>query len=830
MGRSRRLPSRSPWAAAVLVFGTLSPSGAAAQPAAPAVPPARASIRGVVTTQGGEVRLPGVTLALETGGPEAREGQPLARTVSDEEGRFELVGLPPGPCRLTASLDGFRDLEKEAGLEAGRTLELELDLELAAVAETLSVSPGGLEGGTSLGPASAVDFYQPQTAPQGDVGVETLLPLVPGVVRGPAGLSVKGGRPTQSSLVLGSVDLADPSTGEASLRMPGDAVGSMEVLPSPSAVEYGRFSSGVTVIRPRRGRDVWRVALASINPAFETKRGEPLTVIGVESFSPRLLVRGPLGRRVLVAQSLQYRYSNRDVRSRPQDERKRTEGVGSFTRLDATLGSGHTLTATALAFVETRDHETLGTFDPPEVAASRRQRVFDATVSEGASLGQGTSLESTLHAKLYDVTVFPQGSLPMELRPEERAGSYFNDQTRRTWAFQWRETLSGVRQHLGGTHFYKAGVDVVRGAFDGTSTSHPVEVWRADSTLASRTTFEPRQDREASATDVALFVQDRWQPVEPVVLEAGLRLDRIGVVRAWSVSPRLGARVRLGPGGRVTLGGGFGRFVESVPLAVGSVDWLEPRTVTRFDADGRTPTDVQRFAPRVGPAGLQAPRALTGHLELDLRLTGALSVHSHVLGRQGDREHLLVQEVESGSGWLTLDGRGASRYRELGLGARYTRGTRLTADVSYVRSSARADVNASSTFLGSLREPFVRPNAFARADVPDRLVAQVRGAAGEWRWASALEWRSGLPYSAFDELQEYVGTPNEAGRLPAFASLDASVERRFHVGKLRAWVGLQFFNILGRFNPQDVQRNVDAPDFGTFYNSEPLRVRLTLRL
>lgn len=827
MGRPLRLPRRLP-CAALFLLGTLAPAGTTAQDAAPA----SASIRGVVTTQGGEVRLPGATLRLAAGGPGENEGAPSASTRSDDEGRFELRGLPPGAHRLTASLDGFHDAEREVVLLAGRTLELALDLELSGVSETVVVLPSGLEGGVSLGSAGTVDFTEMQTAPPGEAGVETALPLVPGVVRGPAGISVKGGRPTQSSLLLGNVDLADPSTGETSVRLPNDAVGSMEVLPSPYAVEYGRFSSGVTVVQARRGGDAWRASLASVNPAFRTKRGEPLTVIGVESVSPRFSLRGPLARgRVHLAQSLQYRYSSREVWSRPQDERRQTEGFGSFTRLDASLADGHTLAATVFAFLETRDDETLGTFDPPEVTASRRQNVFDVAVSEESLVGRGTSLESTLHLKRHDVTVGAQGPLPMELRPEERQGNYFNDQTRGTWAFQWREALSGVRQHLAGTHFYKVGLDAVRGAFRGTSASRPVEVWRADGTLASRTELEAAGEREVDATDVALFAQDRWQPAEPVVVEAGLRVDRSGVARAWTVSPRLGARVRLGPGGKVVLGGGIGRFVEPVPLAAGSVDWLEPRTVTLFAADGRTPTDTRLFTPRAGPSGLEAPRALTWHVEADVRVTEALSVRGDVLSRQGEGEHLLLQEVEGGAGWLTLDGRGRSRYRELALGARYALGRRLTADVSYVRSSARADANATSTFLGTLREPLVRENAFARgdSDVPDRLVVQVRGETARWRWAGLLDWHDGLPYSAFDELQEYVGEPNEAGRLPAFASLDVSVERRFRARKVGVWIGLQLFNALGRFNPQDVQRNVDALDYGTFYNSDPRRLRLTIR-
>jgi hypothetical protein len=95
--------------------------------------------------------------------------------------------------------------------------------------------------------------------------------------------------------------------------------------------------------------------------------------------------------------------------------------------------------------------------------------------------------------------------------------------------------------------------------------------------------------------------------------------------------------------------------------------------------------------------------------------------------------------------------------------------------------------------------------------------------------ASTFEWRDGLPYSVVNALQEYVAPPNAAGRLRRFASFDVIAERRMSVRKLRPWVGLQLVNALGRFNPNDVQGNVDAGDYGTMYNSGPRRLRLTLR-
>jgi hypothetical protein len=791
------------------------------------------AIRGDVTTLGGTVLLPGATVRLEAVAAEAGSGGASLSTLSDEHGRFTLAGLRSGHYRLTASLAGFRDLQREVAIGAGRALDLALDLELAGVSETVVVPPVGIEGGMSLGSAGMVDLAQLQTAPADEVGVESAQLLIPGVVRGPAGVSIKGGRPTQSTLLLGDADLADPATGETDIRIPGDAIGSLEVLPSPYAVEYGRFSSGITTIQARRGGDSWQTSLASINPAFRTKRDHPLTVIGIEKFGPRFSLRGPLVKdRVSLAESLQYRYASQDIQSRPQDERRKSESVSSLTRLDATLAAGHTLVATLGAFLEKRGSETLGTFDPPEVTASRRQSVYDLAVSEESSVAHATSLDSTLHLKVYDVHVYGQGALPMEIAPQGQSGNYFNDQTRRTWGLQWRESLSGVQQGLAGTHFYKAGVDLVRGSFDGTSLSHPVEVRRADGTLAQQTLFASNGQQNASATDLTLFLQDRWQPVEPLIVEAGVRGDRFGVAREWTVSPRLGLRVRLGPAGKVTLAGGIGRFVEPIPLAVGSLDSVEARTVTSFGSDGETPLRTVRYVPRIGPAGLAAPRALTWHAESDVKITEAFSVHAHVLAREGSREHVLVQEQEGDFGWLTLDSRGRSRYREVAVGARYTRGAGLTAQLSYVRSTAEADTNPAASFLGSIREPLVRSNSFARADsdVPNRLLVQLRGETGKWRWASVFEWRDGLPYSAVDELQQYVGTPNEAGRLPAVAQLDVSLERRLKLWKLRLWIGLQVLNVLGRSNAQDVQRNVDAPDYGSFYNSDPFRLRLTIRL
>ncbi len=384
---------------------------------------------------------------------------------------------------------------------------------------------------------------------------------------------------------------------------------------------------------------------------------------------------------------------------------------------------------------------------------------------------------------------------------------------------------------MAGTHFFKVGGDVSYASSHERSTYRPVLIERADGSLARTITFEPSEGAARSAFDLALFAQDRWQPRQAVLIDGGVRLDRSGVMRQATVSPRIGVRIRMGAHDRVTVGAGVGRFVEATPLVIGNRDALAARTVADFDASGQPVGTVTRLVPRFGASDWQTPRALTWHAESAWQVGPAVSLRADVLVRRSTNEYVVTQSWSGESGWLDLDSRGRSLYREVAVGARYSKGTQLTIDLGYVRSAARSDLNGAAGFLGTLRDPIVREPAYgpASADAPNRVVGQFRGGVGHWRAASTFEFRDGFPYYALDERQEYIGLPQPAGRRRRIIGLDAIVERRLQLGKLRPWVGLQVLNGLGRFNPRDVQNNAASGDFGTMYDSDRRRVRLTLR-
>jgi len=92
------------------------------------------------------------------------------------------------------------------------------------------------------------------------------------------------------------------------------------------------------------------------------------------------------------------------------------------------------------------------------------------------------------------------------------------------------------------------------------------------------------------------------------------------------------------------------------------------------------------------------------------------------------------------------------------------------------------------------------------------------GLPGQWDFAPVLELRSGFPWSAVDEFQDFVGARNRAGRLPPVRTLDFSLARPWRFRKYRFRAGLRVYNLFGASAERDVQSNVTSPQYGTFYN------------
>ena len=100
------------------------------------------------------------------------------------------------------------------------------------------------------------------------------LPLVPGVIRTPDGrVQISGVDEEHSSLVVNSVTVNDPATGDFGLSVPVDTVDLLKVMQSPYLAQYGSFTAGVVSAETRRGGAKWDYSLNDPLPDFRIRSG-----------------------------------------------------------------------------------------------------------------------------------------------------------------------------------------------------------------------------------------------------------------------------------------------------------------------------------------------------------------------------------------------------------------------------------------------------------------------------------------------------------------------------------------------------------------------------
>ena len=253
--------------------------------------------------------------------------------------------------------------------------------------------------------------------------------------------------------------------------------------------------------------------------------------------------------------------------------------------------------------------------------------------------------------------------------------------------------------------------------------------------------------------------------------------------------------------------GGFGKFVQRTPLNVGAFPSFEPRTISRFDADGSPLGGPVTLANRIDGRSPHARGARRQRRMGSAVRPPGPARRWRFSRRSGSHEYIVSPDPAAGE--LRLSSTGTSRYRELEATARYLGGERRDLTLSYVWARGTADLNNYDQFYGNFRNPIVRANEhnLISTDVRHRLLLRgTIGLPGKWDFAPVLELRSGFPWSAVNEFQDFVGPRNRAGRLPAVRTLDFSIARPWRVQEVplpRRHQGLQPVRRRGRSRHPD---------------------------
>jgi hypothetical protein len=769
----------------------------------------------IVDSQTGRSMMPGVQVRLE-GNPTPLE------TVTDQQGNYTFTEVTPGNYQIEVKAPGFAGYAVVT-VVPGAALDIPIPLEIDTLYESVTVTgkdepaiPTDPSGQTVINRSAVIN------TPNRHDTFDTLLPLVPGVVRGPDGLiNMKGGRSSQGGSLVNNASVTDPATGNAAINLPIDVVESVTVVPNPYDPEYGRLTGAVSKIETVAGD--FNDFHLSVQNLFVRPRKRSGDFIGIESATPRITVTGPLWKnRIAFTQSFEYRFIRTPVSSLPQLQRDmKLEGFNSFSQVDVNLTERQSLTASFALYPQKFNYLGLNTFTPQASAPDLHQRGYMASIQHRYATGSDSLLFSQFSYKRFDADVTANSNDPYQLLIETTAGGVFDRQNRQTYRTEWQEDYQfGVRNFLG-SHQFKLGIDFAHSDYNGRVALLPVTIIGVSNSPIERIGFGPASRFDITQNETAWFLADKWTPWSRLTFDLGVRFDRDSVTASTHTAPRAGFALMLTKDAKTLLKGGAGLFYDRVPLNIASFPLLPNRTIVDFDSTGQILNSVA-YENTISRA-LHNPRSTGWNLELDRQLTSALTVRAGFQERNTSRDFLLTPEIGPNRGILSLSNGGSSFYRELQLAGLYKfHGNALNA--SYTRSKAYGDLNDFNQFFGNSAAAVIEPNGRGRVpfDAPNRFLFWGQfNAPMKLTVMPVFDLHTGFPYSVVDQYRDFIG-PRDSERFRRFNSFDMQITRPvslpFPHKEMKARVGFSVFNLFNHFNPRDVQNDIDSDRFAALFN------------
>src|SRR5512144_154469 len=184
--------------------------------------------------------------------------------TSDGEGTYRLAALAVGTYDITVEMSGFSNLDRKGiVLSVGQTLTVELQMKLASVQETVTVSgetPLIEVSSSSVG--GVVDVGRIENLPLNGRQFANLAATIPGVGLGfhsdptkstQYSPQINGGNGRNVNYQIDGGDNNDDTVGGLLQQYPLEAIQEFNFITSRSKAEYGRSNGGVMNIVTKSG-------------------------------------------------------------------------------------------------------------------------------------------------------------------------------------------------------------------------------------------------------------------------------------------------------------------------------------------------------------------------------------------------------------------------------------------------------------------------------------------------------------------------------------------------------------------------------------------------
>ncbi len=212
------------------------------------------TIRGTVVDPQQNI-VPGVSVVVTDESTNvAREAQ------TDAQGLFEIPNLRPGTYTVTATLSGFKKVQRTGVvLRAASVARTDVTLEVGGLQEVMTVTAEGQNNITleSQAIARGLDEQQLRDLPRNSRDIQDFLTLNPNIVGGFDGIQFLGGRTYGASYIQDGQPSSAGIFGELSNAAPGlDAIQEMQVLSNSYSAEYGGLAG--VIVSTKRGANRFR--------------------------------------------------------------------------------------------------------------------------------------------------------------------------------------------------------------------------------------------------------------------------------------------------------------------------------------------------------------------------------------------------------------------------------------------------------------------------------------------------------------------------------------------------------------------------------------------
>ncbi len=766
-------------------------------------------------------------------------GKPITSATTDATGKADLEVPSSGKYQLSIKKTGYLANETEVEVETHQET-LPVDVMLSAVdlsQQSVDVKATADNPVTDdTGMRQDLPTAQAKVSPTRPVTLTDALPLIPGIIRGQDGsVKIAGMGEDHSALLVNSVDVTDPATGNFGLSVPIDSVQTVEVSVMPYLAQYGRFTAGVVTAETRRGGDKWEYSLNDPMPDWRIRSDH---LEGIKDWTPRFNLSGPVVKdKLYFLEGAEYLLYKRSVLTLPwPDNQATSQAVNSFTQMDWIINKDQTLTASLHFAPHTMDYVGLNYFDPQPVTPNADFHESTATIMDRWALGGGL-LQSTLAETSVSSNVKPQNySQLMVLQPTGNSGSYFSQEARDSSRYEWIENYTVKPLHFWGDHTIQVGSVLGHSENEGQFYARPVLIENSSGQMLQRIDYVGGRPFDLSDWEPAIFVQDHWVVNSHLAFDAGVRYEGQTITSTTRTAPR-GGFVYSPDSGKTTFRGGTGIFYDSVPLDIYAFNSYPSQRITTYGEDGLpigppihyinlTDQAAQSkfpFIDRRNKTGNFAPYSVAWNVEMERVINSMFTMRLKFLQSWEYGMITLQPEIVAGRNAMVLGSGGSAETRQMEFTSRIGANANRQFYFSYVRQYAYGDVSSASEYLGNFPYPVVRSGLVSAlpSEIPNRfLLWGTYSLPKKFMVNPHLELRNGFPYQPTNPLQEWVETIGTQYRYPRYFSADVAVAKDFKVRETHA-VRLTgtVQNITNHFNPLQVHSNIGDPQYGQFFGN-----------